>query len=192
MAVRRYRTSLTGLCCPQSLPLPHTYLHAPPDVPLSPTLSCSNPYAHPALAVLVLPHGHPTHVMLIQRPHLPAPPRPFPHQVFLGAAAVLSNGTVLSRAGTAAVAMVAQAHNKPVMICCETHKFNERVQLDSITHNELGDPEALAAVPGRSEIDAMAVGPGAGVVFAGRRAGTVCTGATAGVLRSLCARWWAR
>ncbi|GFR40016.1 hypothetical protein Agub_g551 [Astrephomene gubernaculifera] len=76
-------------------------------------------------------------------------------KVFLGAAAVLSNGTVLSRAGTAAVAMMAHAHNKPVMICCETHKFNERVQLDSITHNELGDPEALAAVPGKPEINAL-------------------------------------
>eukprot|EP00198_Chlamydomonas_reinhardtii_P013480 XP_001702817.1 eukaryotic initiation factor [Chlamydomonas reinhardtii] len=76
-------------------------------------------------------------------------------KVFLGAAAVLSNGTVLSRAGTAAVAMMAHAHNKPVMICCETHKFNERVQLDSITHNELGDPEALAAVPGKPEMNAL-------------------------------------
>lgn len=78
--------------------------------------------------------------------------------MFLGAAAVLSNGTVLSRAGTAAVAMMAHAHNKPVMICCETHKFNERVQLDSITHNELGDPEALAAVPGKPEMNALEVG----------------------------------
>ncbi|KAG2483997.1 hypothetical protein HYH03_017164 [Edaphochlamys debaryana] len=76
-------------------------------------------------------------------------------KVFLGAAAVLSNGTVLSRAGTAAVAMMAHAHSKPVMICCETHKFNERVQLDSITHNELGDPQALAAVPGKPEINAL-------------------------------------
>lgn len=80
--------------------------------------------------------------------------------MFLGAAAVLSNGTVLSRAGTAAVAMMAHAHSKPVMICCETHKFNERVQLDSITHNELGDPEALAAVPGKPEINALEVGGG--------------------------------
>ena len=29
-------------------------------------------------------------------------------------------------------------------VCCETHKFHERVQLDSITSNELGDPDALA------------------------------------------------
>ena len=28
----------------------------------------------------------------------------------------------------------------------ETYKFHERVQLDSITQNELGDPEAVAHV----------------------------------------------
>ncbi|KAK3280674.1 hypothetical protein CYMTET_11503 [Cymbomonas tetramitiformis] len=64
-------------------------------------------------------------------------------KVFLGAAAVLSNGTVVSRVGTAAVAMVAHSKKCPVMICCETCKFTERVQLDSFTSNELGDPEAV-------------------------------------------------
>lgn len=76
-------------------------------------------------------------------------------KVFLGAAAVMSNGTVMGRAGSAAVAMVAAAVSKPVMICCESYKFHERVQLDSITHNELGDPAVLARVPGRPEIDAL-------------------------------------
>ena len=70
-------------------------------------------------------------------------------QVFLGAAAVMSNGTVVGRTGSASVAMMAHAHSKPVMVCCESYKFHERVQLDSITHNELGDPEALASVAGR-------------------------------------------
>lgn len=59
-------------------------------------------------------------------------------RVFLGAASMLSNGTVYSRVGTAGVAMVAHAYSVPVMICCETYKFHERVQLDSITCNELG------------------------------------------------------
>jgi translation initiation factor eIF-2B subunit delta len=36
---------------------------------------------------------------------------------------------------------------QPVLVCCEAFKFHERVQLDSITHNELGDPDALAHVP---------------------------------------------
>ncbi|GBF93276.1 translation initiation factor eIF-2B subunit delta [Raphidocelis subcapitata] len=68
-------------------------------------------------------------------------------KVILGAAAVLSNGTVVSRAGSASVAMMAAAAGRPVLVCCETLKFHERVQLDSITHNELGDPGVLARLP---------------------------------------------
>ncbi|PIA39607.1 hypothetical protein AQUCO_02600215v1 [Aquilegia coerulea] len=59
-------------------------------------------------------------------------------RVFLGAASILSNGTVYSRVGTASVAMVANAFRVPVLICCEAYKFHERVQLDSICSNELG------------------------------------------------------
>lgn len=59
-------------------------------------------------------------------------------RVFLGAASVLSNGTVYSKVGTACVAMVAHAFRVPVLICCEAYKFHERVQLDSICSNELG------------------------------------------------------
>lgn len=64
-------------------------------------------------------------------------------KVILGAAAVMSNGAVLSRLGTAAVAMSAAAAHVPVMVCAETYKFHERVQLDCITYNELADPEGL-------------------------------------------------
>lgn len=59
-------------------------------------------------------------------------------RVFLGAASILSNGTVYSRVGTACVAMVAHQFRVPVLICCEAYKFHERVQLDSICSNELG------------------------------------------------------
>lgn len=38
-------------------------------------------------------------------------------QVMLGAGAVLSNGTVLSRVGSAAVAMMAAAERIPVLVC---------------------------------------------------------------------------
>ncbi|XWS37690.1 hypothetical protein CRYUN_Cryun19dG0066600 [Craigia yunnanensis] len=79
-------------------------------------------------------------------------------QVFLGASSILSNGTVYSRVGTASVAMVAYAFHVPVLICCEAYKFHERVQLDSICFNELGDPDAIAKVPGRvsaSYLDAL-------------------------------------
>lgn len=80
-----------------------------------------------------------------------APPCPplRPLQVLLGASGVLSNGTVVSRCGSAAVAMMAASNSTPVLICCETYKFHERVQLDSITHNELGEPDALARLPDR-------------------------------------------
>lgn len=64
-------------------------------------------------------------------------------KVFLGASSILSNGTVYSRVGSACVAMVANAFHVPVMVCCETYKFHERVQLDSICFNELGRLEVL-------------------------------------------------
>ncbi|XAR51268.1 hypothetical protein NMG60_11005849 [Bertholletia excelsa] len=73
-------------------------------------------------------------------------------KVFLGAASVLSNGTVYSRVGTACVAMVAHAFQVPVLICCEAYKFHERVQLDSICCNELGNPDVIAKVPGRMDV----------------------------------------
>ncbi len=66
-------------------------------------------------------------------------------KVMLGAGAVFSNGAVLSRAGTAVVAMAANAAHVPVMVCSETYKFHDRVQLDSVTYNELGDPAALTS-----------------------------------------------
>mmetsp|Transcript_128753 Transcript_128753/g.191900 ORF Transcript_128753/g.191900 Transcript_128753/m.191900 type:complete len:425 (-) Transcript_128753:14-1288(-) len=66
-------------------------------------------------------------------------------KVFLGAFAMLTNGNLISRAGTAAVAMMAHRFNIPVMVCCETYKFVERAQLDSICFNELGDPDALVS-----------------------------------------------
>ena len=72
--------------------------------------------------------------------------------MFLGASGAMSNGTVIARAGSAPVAMMADSMQRPVIICCETLKFHERVQLDSITSNELGDPDAMASVPGRAEI----------------------------------------
>ncbi|KAG2547195.1 hypothetical protein PVAP13_9KG070700 [Panicum virgatum] len=72
-------------------------------------------------------------------------------RVFLGAASILSNGTVYSRVGTASVAMVAHAFGVPVLVCCEAYKFHERVQLDSICANELGDPDVMLKVPGKAD-----------------------------------------
>ncbi|XP_061367033.1 uncharacterized protein LOC133310153 isoform X2 [Gastrolobium bilobum] len=73
-------------------------------------------------------------------------------RVFLGASSVLSNGTVYSGVGTACVAMVAHAFCVPVLVCCEAYKFHERVQLDSICSNELGDPDVISKVPGREDV----------------------------------------
>nr|CAD1818470.1 unnamed protein product [Ananas comosus var. bracteatus] len=74
-------------------------------------------------------------------------------RVFLGASSILSNGTVYSRVGTACVAMVAHSFRVPVLICCEAYKFHERVQLDSICSNELGDPDVIAKVLGRKDLN---------------------------------------
>ncbi|CAN7029485.1 hypothetical protein IGI04_029641 [Brassica rapa subsp. trilocularis] len=71
-------------------------------------------------------------------------------RVFLGASSIFSNGTLYSKVGTACVAMVANAFSVPVIVCCEAYKFHERVLLDSICSNELGDPDAIANVPLRN------------------------------------------
>uniref|UniRef100_K3WT83 Translation initiation factor eIF2B subunit delta n=1 Tax=Globisporangium ultimum (strain ATCC 200006 / CBS 805.95 / DAOM BR144) TaxID=431595 RepID=K3WT83_GLOUD len=64
-------------------------------------------------------------------------------KVLLGASAFMSNGVAVGRVGTAMVAITARDANIPVLFCCETYKFSDRVQLDSITHNELRDPDEL-------------------------------------------------
>jgi translation initiation factor eIF-2B subunit delta len=64
-------------------------------------------------------------------------------KVFLGASALMSNGSIYGRIGTAGVALLAKDKNIPVLVCCETYKISNKVQLESITQNELGNPEAL-------------------------------------------------
>lgn len=62
---------------------------------------------------------------------------------FLGAHSMLSNGRLYSRVGTALVAMACKNKTIPVLVCCESLKFSDKVQLDSVTQNELGDPNDL-------------------------------------------------
>ncbi|KAJ4539540.1 hypothetical protein HRR86_006910 [Exophiala dermatitidis] len=68
---------------------------------------------------------------------------------FLGASAMLGNGKLLSRAGSAMVAMMAKecsknkTRNVPVIVLCETVKFSAKAALDSIILNEVGDADAL-------------------------------------------------
>lgn len=69
-------------------------------------------------------------------------------KVFLGAHAMMSNGRLFSRVGTAAVAMAAHEADLPVIVCCESVKFTERVALDSVVVNEIGDAEELVGAGG--------------------------------------------
>ncbi|KAI1611068.1 translation initiation factor eIF-2B delta subunit [Exophiala viscosa] len=75
---------------------------------------------------------------------------------FLGASAMLGNGTLLSRVGSAMVAMMAKECSKnksrsvPVIVLCETVKFTAKAALDSIIMNEVGDADALVEV---AEVD---------------------------------------
>ena len=64
-------------------------------------------------------------------------------KVFLGASALLVNGSIYGRIGTACVALLAKSHHVPVLVCCETYKISNKVQLESITQNELGNPHDL-------------------------------------------------
>lgn len=60
------------------------------------------------------------------------------NKVIFGAHAILTNGAVMSRAGSNVVAGIARSFNVPVLVACETHKFNDRAAVDSIVYNELG------------------------------------------------------
>lgn len=41
------------------------------------------------------------------------------------------------------IAMMCHTRNIPVLTCCESIKFSDKVQLDSVTSNELADPDDL-------------------------------------------------
>ena len=38
---------------------------------------------------------------------------------------------------------IAKRHGKPVVVFTETYKFSDKVHLDPINNNEIGDPAAL-------------------------------------------------
>ena len=75
---------------------------------------------------------------------------------YLGASALLSNGTVYAPAGTGMIACLAKNKRVPVIFAAESYKFCEKVQLDSIVSNELGDQrELLKLDPLNGEVDAV-------------------------------------
>ena len=60
--------------------------------------------------------------------------------MFLGAAAMFAIGDMHSRTGNSMIAALAKSRNIPVMVCCETYKFTDKVQLqssDTHLHGEL-------------------------------------------------------
>lgn len=57
--------------------------------------------------------------------------------VLLGGSAVFANGALLSRAGTAQVAMLAKEFRVPVVACVETYKFADVTRLDGLGSNEV-------------------------------------------------------
>ena len=69
-------------------------------------------------------------------------------KVMIGAAAGLSNGVVVSRIGSSAVAHAAVARSIPVYVAAETCKFSERVQFDAFAFNELGDVQDVINIGG--------------------------------------------
>ena len=67
-------------------------------------------------------------------------------KVLIGAAACLSNGVVVSRIGSSAVAHAALEQGVPVFVAAETCKFHERVQFDAFAFNEIGAAESISRV----------------------------------------------
>jgi translation initiation factor eIF-2B subunit delta len=49
----------------------------------------------------------------------------------------------MSTIGSSQIALVAKSFNVPVVVCCETYKFCEKVQTDALVNNELGNPMNL-------------------------------------------------
>lgn len=64
--------------------------------------------------------------------------------IFMGATSVLSNGAVISRSGSAMVACIAKKMQKPVVFFSETYKFSDKMNLDQINRNEIGNPQDIA------------------------------------------------
>jgi translation initiation factor eIF-2B subunit delta len=56
---------------------------------------------------------------------------------------VLGNGGVVSSMGSSMVAFLACQFKVPVIVWCETYKFTERVNLDQIKNNQIGDPREI-------------------------------------------------
>ena len=68
--------------------------------------------------------------------------------VLVSVEGIFSNGSVLAKVGTSMFCLVAKMNNVPIMVCCETFKFTDRVQIDAFVYNELADSEDVSCLPG--------------------------------------------
>ena len=57
----------------------------------------------------------------------------------IGASAVLANGKIMSRAGSASFCNAAKSRGVKVLVAADTIKFHERVGIDSVLHNDIQD-----------------------------------------------------
>lgn len=73
-------------------------------------------------------------------------------KVFLGAHAMLQNGRLYSRIGTASVAMLAHAQSLPIDVLCQSVKFSDKAPLDSIMINEVAPSDELLSETQRREL----------------------------------------
>ena len=64
-------------------------------------------------------------------------------KVMLGAHAMMGNGSLYSRVGTGNITVHAYNKGIPVIVCCESFKFTDKVYLDAITNNEIAPVEEL-------------------------------------------------
>lgn len=62
-------------------------------------------------------------------------------KVLLGADTLLANGYVASKIGSSQIALIASGFNVPVLVCCETYKFSDKVLTDPFIDNELGSTD---------------------------------------------------
>lgn len=77
-------------------------------------------------------------------------------KVLMSAHALLANGYVMSNIGSSQVALVAKAFNVPVVVCCETYKFCDKVQTDALINNELDDPLKMLSCTNKKQATPLA------------------------------------
>lgn len=75
-------------------------------------------------------------------------------KVLMSAESLFANGHVMAAMGSSQIALIARSIGRPVIVCCETYKFSERVHTDCFVHNELGcdRQQFLAELKGRIDL----------------------------------------